>query len=173
MAERKPNVYWKHELNAIAGEPDLEHGREITLAVLGVLGETISEPIDWIPGVSTNKFLDCVVAREIDEWQMDGDIKDNHFHGVNDSGRVSELFGERHLGKLVHSREPMTILVHHEIILETTEIGKAEYDKEGIAIPVDLIPTLPFSDNLGDEVGRTSLGRGNNELKGKRVFLGK
>ena len=128
----------QYKLDAIARSPQLNHSRQIFLHVAIILGATHRYPINGIPGVRRYEFLAGVIRRKVHKRQVHKDIKGNHLGCINDTGSVLDLLGEWHLGKAIHSGEPLTVFVHHDPILKAAEVGKPERDEDAIPSPIDL-----------------------------------
>mmetsp|Transcript_16935 Transcript_16935/g.46867 ORF Transcript_16935/g.46867 Transcript_16935/m.46867 type:complete len:229 (+) Transcript_16935:668-1354(+) len=172
MSERESDMDRQHELDAVRWSPQLDHSREVVLSVVDVLRDTITSPIERIPRLTSDDFLDNVVRGKVHDRQMDDEVEEHHLAGIEQARRVLELVSKGELCESVHGGEPLSVLVDHEVVLETTEVGKSEGDEDPISLPIDLIERPLLGHHLDHKIGSRCLAGGDAQLKCKWMRFG-
>ncbi|KAL7547857.1 hypothetical protein ACHAWF_011128, partial [Thalassiosira exigua] len=159
------------KLDAIARAPQFDHGQAILLLVVPVLRAPVLYPIEWIPRRPRHDLFARVIRREIYQGQVDEDVERHHLQRVDHPRRVLQLLRKRQRREPLACGEPLPELVHHQPVLEASEVGEAEDHEYGVPLVIDLVPLLLVDDDLNHYVRRGRLGGGDAQLEDERVPL--
>ena len=78
---------------------------------------------------------------------------------------------KRKKNQISYVREPLSVLCHHQPILESTQVGEAEDYEDRITLPIDFIEGFLFRDDLCNQISSRRLGSRYTQLELEGVFF--
>mmetsp|Transcript_2023 Transcript_2023/g.2192 ORF Transcript_2023/g.2192 Transcript_2023/m.2192 type:complete len:209 (-) Transcript_2023:327-953(-) len=148
MPKRHTDMKGQNKLHTITRSPQLDHSRQIILHIGIIFGQPILRPINRIETVPHHQLLNRIISRKVHQRHMNTNIKHHHLRRIDQPRFIFQLIRKRKLRKPIHRREPLTILVDEEEVLESSEVGESKYDEDAVATPVDVLPFFLFGDDL-------------------------
>mmetsp|Transcript_23923 Transcript_23923/g.66860 ORF Transcript_23923/g.66860 Transcript_23923/m.66860 type:complete len:200 (-) Transcript_23923:567-1166(-) len=170
VSDRQPQVQRDREADQIGREPDLDQIRFVLGEVGLVAINSCLEPHRRIDGTAEDARLEDVERWEVDQCEH-GQIQPSLSSQRFQPGHVLQLFAPGLLCELVHIKDFLEELDLVQV-LEGTQVGGAEEAEEKAPLQIHFGDGRLRNDGLRQQVCRGRLGRGNQQVVGKRIRLG-